>query len=142
MKLYFVARHVIFACNFKYFDYIRYFIFQSIVKFPIVKIVFLQVDCGNVFISQNLKSFIEKICLNFRQQFIIKMHNNETFKQLKSNNFVLNISGLTKLINNLLILESITLKSYYPNWQKNYSFTRKRFPIMKFITLAIYLIIK
>ena len=74
-----------------------------------------------VLISLNLKPFkdLQKKSLNFWEHFvIIKMHNNKMFKHLKSINFVINISGLTKLINNLLILEYIKLKSHHPTWKK------------------------
>ena len=58
-------------------------------------------------------------CLNPRQNLIIiKMHNNETFQQLKSLNFVIIISVLTKRINIVLIKEYIKSKSYHRTWQK------------------------
>ena len=42
MIFYFVTRDVIVVCNIKYIDHIRYFIFQSILKFPIVKWYFFK----------------------------------------------------------------------------------------------------
>ena len=64
------------------------------------------------------------------------------FKQLKNISFVINISGLIKLISNLLILGYIKLKSHHPIWQKTTHGHVKGFPLQKSLPIFTDLIIK